>query len=95
MEKFDEFKYLRKVAGIDENEFQKNKINEDISDLTTRTHPNEQNEVVKRYLEKLHSFEETNTDDVEDFKNLLEAIIIYKEELIKKIISLQKNFNRP
>jgi hypothetical protein len=49
------------------------KINEEMSD------------VVSYYLNKLRKFEEDNTDDMFDLKNLETAINMYHKELLNKI----------
>ena len=60
-------------------------IKEAISDLAQRNFPNEQNNVVKSYLDKLREFERNNTDDLDDWKNLATAVGLYEKELISKI----------
>lgn len=49
------------------------KINEEMSD------------VVSYYLNKLRKFEEDNTDDMYDLKNLETAVNMYHKELLNKI----------
>ena len=44
-----------------------------------------QENVIKQYLNKLRKFEEDNTDDMFDLKNLETAVNMYHKELLNKI----------
>jgi hypothetical protein len=62
-------------------------IKEAISDMAGNDSPINmgQNNVIKYYLSKLRKFEQDNTADMADLKNLETAINMYHKELINKI----------
>jgi hypothetical protein len=62
-------------------------IKEAISDMAGNDSPMNmgQNNVIKYYLSKLRKFEQDNTADMADLKNLETAINMYHKELINKI----------
>jgi hypothetical protein len=76
-----EFRRMQKLAGLLEEE---NPIADNLN-LTQRNFPNEQNEVVKNYLNDLREYENNNTDDLDDLKNLITAVDFFHKELMKKL----------
>jgi hypothetical protein len=62
-------------------------IKEAISDMAGNDSPMNmgQENVIKYYLSKLRKFEQDNTADMADLKNLETAINMYHKELINKI----------
>ena len=62
-------------------------IKEAISDMAGNDNPMNmgQNNVIKYYLSKLRKFEQDNTADMADLKNLKTAVNMYHKELINKI----------
>jgi hypothetical protein len=62
-------------------------IKEAISDMAGNDNPMNmgQNNVIKYYLSKLRKFEQDNTADMADLKNLKTAMDMYYKELINKI----------
>jgi hypothetical protein len=62
-------------------------IKEAISDMAGNDSPMNmgQNNVIKYYLSKLRKFEQDNTADMADLKNLKTAMDMYYKELINKI----------
>jgi hypothetical protein len=62
-------------------------IKEAISDMAGNDSPMNmgQNNVIKYYLSKLRKFEQDNTADMADLKNLETAVNMYHKELINKI----------
>jgi hypothetical protein len=62
-------------------------IKEAISDMAGNDSPINmgQENVIKYYLSKLRKFEQDNTADMADLKNLETAINMYHKELINKI----------
>ena len=62
-------------------------IKEAISDMEGNDSPMNmgQNNVIKYYLSKLRKFEQDNTADMADLKNLETAVNMYHKELINKI----------
>ena len=62
-------------------------IKEAISDMAgnDNTMNMGQNNVIKYYLSKLRKFEQDNTADMADLKNLKTAMDMYYKELINKI----------
>jgi hypothetical protein len=62
-------------------------IKEAISDMAGNDSPINigQENVIKQYLSKLRKFEQDNTADMADLKNLETAINTYHKELLNKI----------
>ena len=62
-------------------------IKEAISDMAGNDSPMNmgQNNVIKYYLSKLRKFEQDNTADMADLKNLETAVNLYHKELLNKI----------
>jgi hypothetical protein len=62
-------------------------IKEAISDMAGNDNPMNmgQNNVIKYYLSKLRKFEQDNTADMADLKNLETAVNMYHKELLNKI----------
>jgi hypothetical protein len=72
----EQFVRMQKIAGI--------KINEEMSGNDSSINIGQEN-VIKQYLNKLRKFEQDNTADMADLKNLETAINMYHKELLNKI----------
>jgi hypothetical protein len=72
----EQFIRMQKIAGI--------KINEEMSGNDSPINIGQEN-VIKQYLNKLRKFEQDNTADMADLKNLETAVNMYHKELLNKI----------